>query len=153
MHWLELRIPPPLVAAVVAASMYGLVALLPTLAVALPHRGVLVACLAVLGATVALAGVAAFRRQRTTLNPMTPDATTTIVTGGIYRWTRNPMYLGLLLALGAWAAHLSNVAAVVPLPVFILYMNRFQIRPEERALLALFGAPYQQYLADVRRWV
>ena len=84
---------------------------------------------------------------------MHPEAASAIVTVGIYRFTRNPMYLGFLLLLIAWAVFLGNiVSALMPL-LFIAYMNRFQIAPEERALHARFGVPYETYLRSVRRWL
>lgn len=108
----------------------------------------------------ALAGVAAeagavfsFRRAQTTMNPLTPGSATRLVVTGIYRWTRNPMYVGLLLWLVAWALLLHHALAWgVPL-LFVATMNRLQIAPEERAMTALFGAEYAAYCARVRRWV
>jgi protein-S-isoprenylcysteine O-methyltransferase Ste14 len=75
------------------------------------------------------------------------------VTGGVFRWSRNPMYLGMLVALAGWAAYLSNALAALLLPAFVAYLNRFQIRPEEQALLARFGPSYSEYMATVRRWI
>jgi protein-S-isoprenylcysteine O-methyltransferase Ste14 len=75
------------------------------------------------------------------------------VTGGVFRWSRNPMYLGMLVALAGWAAYLANATAFLLLPAFVAYLNRFQIRPEEQALLARFGPPYSEYMATVRRWI
>ena len=72
---------------------------------------------------------------------------------GIYRWTRNPMYLAMLLVLVAWACIVANVAALAILPLFVAYLNRFQIGPEERALQARFGAEFEQYRRNVRRWL
>jgi protein-S-isoprenylcysteine O-methyltransferase Ste14 len=75
------------------------------------------------------------------------------VTSGIYRVTRNPMYLGMAMILVAWAVFL---AAPWPFagPVFwVLYMNRFQINPEEKILAAMFGEEYSRYAASVRRWL
>lgn len=94
-----------------------------------------------------------FLRSRTTINPLKPESASALVTGGIYRFTRNPMYLGLATLLLAWAIYLGNLAALAGLPLFILYMNRFQIASEERALEARFGAEYIAYRARVRRWV
>lgn len=94
-----------------------------------------------------------FLRSRTTVNPLKPDSASALVTGGIYRFTRNPMYLGLATLLLAWAIYLGNLAALAGVPLFILYMNRFQIAPEERALEARFGAEYRLYRARVRRWL
>jgi protein-S-isoprenylcysteine O-methyltransferase Ste14 len=84
---------------------------------------------------------------------MTPDAASAVVTGGVFRWSRNPMYLGMLVALAGWAAYLSNALAALLLPAFVAYLNRFQIRPEEQALLARFGPAYSEYMAAVRRWI
>jgi protein-S-isoprenylcysteine O-methyltransferase Ste14 len=94
-----------------------------------------------------------FLQRRTTINPLKPASASTLVTGGIYRFTRNPMYLGLATLLLAWAIYLGSLAALAALPLFILYMNRFQIAPEERALEARFGAEYIAYRARVRRWL
>jgi protein-S-isoprenylcysteine O-methyltransferase Ste14 len=94
-----------------------------------------------------------FLRSRTTVNPLKPASASALVTGGIYRLTRNPMYLGLATLLLAWAIYLGNLAALAGVPLFILYMNRFQIAPEERALEARFGAEYIAYRTRVRRWL
>lgn len=150
---LELRVPPLLVGAVFAAAMLALAMLMPQLSVGVPFRSTAVAVLLALGVTVAFAGVVAFRRQRTTVNPLNPHASSSVVTSGIYGVSRNPMYLGFLLVLAAWAVHLSNAASALLLPGFVMYMNRFQIEPEERTLLAKFGATFAQYMSRVRRWV
>jgi protein-S-isoprenylcysteine O-methyltransferase Ste14 len=84
---------------------------------------------------------------------MKPDSTSSLVVSGIYKYTRNPMYLGFLLLLLGWAIFLSNLASFALLPAFVVYMNHFQIRPEERALGCLFAHEYQPYLARVRRWI
>ncbi len=109
--------------------------------------------LALLGALTCLAGVVAFRRAKTTVNPMKPDSTSSLVVSGIYGYTRNPMYLGFLLLLMAWAPALSNVLALVLLLAFVLYMTRFQILPEERLLASRFARDYAEYRARVRRWL
>jgi len=75
------------------------------------------------------------------------------VTSGIYRYTRNPMYLGLLLILLGWAVFLANIVAFIFLPAFIAYLNRFQIRPEEKAMASLFGQDFANYRSKVRRWL
>jgi protein-S-isoprenylcysteine O-methyltransferase Ste14 len=87
------------------------------------------------------------------VNPLKPDATTVLVTAGIYRFTRNPMYIGLTLTLLGWAAFLGNLLAFALLPLFVFYITQFQIKPEERALRSLFGSIYEDYCAKVRRWL
>lgn len=106
-----------------------------------------------LGLACALAGVIGFRRAATTVNPTAPEQSSAIVQSGIYQYSRNPMYLGFLMALAAWALLLSHIVAFLLLPGFIAYMNRFQILPEERALLGKFGADFSAYKTSVRRWL
>jgi protein-S-isoprenylcysteine O-methyltransferase Ste14 len=111
---------------------------------------------AVLGATgvaVALGGVMSFRRAKTTVNPLKPETSVALVSTGVYSFTRNPMYLGMVLALFAWAAYLSSIWSFVGPVLFALYITRFQIVPEERALDRLFGAPFAEYKKRVRRWL
>ncbi len=108
MQWLELKIPPVLVAFVAGLAMFGVSRAAPGLSAALPGAAAISMVLAALGGIVALAGVVAFRRERTTVNPMTPGDSTSVVSGGIYRYSRNPMYLGFLLALAGWAVYLAN---------------------------------------------
>lgn len=153
MQALELKIPPVAFFLICAAAMWTMSAAFPSLAVPAAGRLVASTIFALTGVSIALAGVFAFRRHNTTTNPMTPDATKSVVRDGIYRFTRNPMYLGLALVLAGWATFLADTAAFLLLPVFIAYMTRFQIRPEERVLLANFGADYVAYMSDVRRWI
>jgi protein-S-isoprenylcysteine O-methyltransferase Ste14 len=152
-QWLELKIPPLLVWLALAGAMFAVARLEPRLTFAVAGSTVIALALFALGVAVAIAGVVAFRRKRTTVNPLTPDASTSVVSDGVYRISRNPMYLGFLLALAGWAVYLSNAGAALLLPVFVAYMTQFQIKPEERVLLEKFGGEYAQYLARVRRWL
>ena len=153
MQWLELKLPPLLVWLVFAAAMFGVASSAPRLSFALPGSSGVALALVVLGVAVAFSGVFAFRGKRTTVNPLTPGAASSVVSDGVYRVSRNPMYLGLLLALAGWAVYLSNAGAALLLPGFVAYMTRYQIKPEERALLAKFGSDFAQYMARVRRWL
>jgi protein-S-isoprenylcysteine O-methyltransferase Ste14 len=150
---LELKVPPVLLAAGCGVAMWGIARAAPGLRVNVPGRTAVAAVLVALGAAVAIAGVVGFRAQRTTVNPTRPAAATSLVQGGVYRWTRNPMYLGLALGLAGAAVGLSNLGAMVLLPAFVTWIDRLQIVPEERALLANFGAAFTDYAARVRRWL
>ena len=108
---------------------------------------------AVSGGFIALLGVVAFSRAGTTVNPMKPGSSSSLVVTGIYSVTRNPMYLGVLLVLLAWAINLASALTVLFLPGFVWYMGRYQIEPEERALASLFGSAFTAYAARVRRWI
>lgn len=105
------------------------------------------------GGALAFAGKIAFGRAKTTINPLRPANASSLVTSGIYRFTRNPMYLGLLFVLVAWALYLSSALAFVGPYLFVLYIRRFQIAPEERVLAAKFGDAYSDYTSQVRRWL
>jgi protein-S-isoprenylcysteine O-methyltransferase Ste14 len=153
MRFLELRIPPPLVVVVFAAAMTGIARLVPSATLIVPARLAALIFFIALGMAIAVAGVVAFRKHKTTVNPFAPDEASSLVSTGIYRVTRNPMYLGFLLALAGWCVYLGNVAAALLLPAFVAYMNRFQIGPEEHALAAKFGPQFTEYAARVRRWL
>lgn len=153
MRWLELRIPPPIVALLVAAAMWGVALTTPAADVPGPILLIATVSIALAGIATALAGVAVFRRARTTVNPLKPGTTSSLVTSGVYRFTRNPMYLGMAVVLLAWAVFLSSAWSLLGPLVFILYMTRFQIMPEERVLSSMFGAAYLDYRARVRRWL
>jgi protein-S-isoprenylcysteine O-methyltransferase Ste14 len=153
MNSLELKIPPPAVAALVAAIMWGISLITPLLEVALFTRVSAAIIFALAGSGFSLAGVISFRRAKTTVNPMKPETATSLVSTGIYRVTRNPMYVGLLLVLIAWAAYLTSAWALLGPLGFVLYISRFQIAPEERVLSTLFGAEYTAYQSKVRRWL
>ena len=149
---LEFRIPPVALLIIFAAVMAVLAYAVPA-SVSVPERLTVAVVLVVAGALVALAGVVAFRRHKTTVNPFTPEQSSSLVATGIYRFSRNPMYLGFLLALVGWCAYLANWVSALLLPVFVAYLNRFQIQPEERALKERFGQQFLAYSQSVRRWL
>lgn len=151
-HPLELRIPPVALVLLSGLAMWALPALGGTTALA-PYQPWLSGLFVALGAAVCLAGVMAFRAAQTTVDPMHPAAASSLVQGGIYRLTRNPMYLGFLLMLLGWAVYIATLSALIVLPVFAGYLTVFQIRPEERALRARFGPAFDTYMAQVRRWI
>ena len=153
MQRLELKIPPLLVWLVIAGAMLGVAYSAPRLSFTLAGSSVIALALVALGGALAFAGVIAFRDKRTTVNPLTPTASSSVVSSGVYRFSRNPMYLGFLLALAGWAVYLSNAGAALLLPAFVAYMTQHQIKPEERALLAKFGSEFAQYMSQVRLWL
>jgi protein-S-isoprenylcysteine O-methyltransferase Ste14 len=150
---LEHRIPPPVVGALVAAAMWAVAAYGPQLPLSDGPRVAVAAILAAAGLAFDVLGLVAFRASRTTVNPLRPERASSLVTGGVYRITRNPMYVGLGVLLTAWAIYLSALLPLAGPVLFVLYITRFQIRPEERVLASLFGDEYARYAARVRRWL
>ncbi|WP_166838363.1 methyltransferase family protein [Rheinheimera pleomorphica] len=153
MQALELKIPPVVLVVLFALAMWLLAQCFPPLALPQSWRLVLAGAFVVAGVAIALSGVLAFRKANTTVDPRVPQQSSSLVVRGIYRYSRNPMYVGFLLLLTALTCYLMSAAALALLPLFVWYMNRFQIAPEERHLLQKFGADYQAYCDKVRRWL
>ena len=153
MSRLELKIPPPVIALLCVALAWIVAFFTPGFAFALPARLLITALLVLGGFSLDVYGLIAFRRAKTTLDPRAPDKSTAIVRSGPYRFSRNPMYLGLSVVLLGVCAYLANPLTIVAIIAFIAYMTRFQIIPEERLLLSRFGETYAQYTRSVRRWL
>lgn len=153
MHALENKIPPPIVAVLCGALMWGAARYVPGIVARNSWHLIVAAAIVVVGVLFAIAGVISFRRAKTTVNPLAPEKASSLVASGIYRYTRNPMYVGIALVLLAWAVFLLSPVALLGVVAFILYLNRFQIAPEERALESLFGAQFVSYKSRVRRWL
>lgn len=153
MSKLELRIPPlALVAATTVAILLATIHA-PLARIPFPGQTFAAAALVLGGLLLAMVGVLQFRQSRTTVNPMSPHKASAVVTSGLYRVSRNPMYLGMAIALLGVAAWGSTLAGYLLVLGFCWYLTRFQIIPEEKALLATFGQEFAQYVARVRRWV
>jgi protein-S-isoprenylcysteine O-methyltransferase Ste14 len=153
MQSLELKIPPPIVMTVFAAVMWMIKSLPPMLPLpALIQMSIALVILSI-GLGFSVAGVAAFRRADTTVNPLKPETTSSLVSTGVYRITRNPMYVGMFLVLVAWAIYLSSAWTWFGPVGLCLYLTQFQIKPEERAMAKLFGKEFEAYRTRVRRWL
>jgi protein-S-isoprenylcysteine O-methyltransferase Ste14 len=153
MYRLELKIPPAVLVLLFAFVMWLVSKMAPWTVVQIPGKEWVALALWMAGAVLISAGIIVFFSAKTTANPLAPELSTSLVTKGVYGLSRNPMYAGFLLMLAAWAVFLENLLPVLLLPVFVLYMNRFQIIPEEKILLSKFGEEYAGYLKSVRRWM
>jgi len=148
---LELRMPPPLVMLIFATAMYALDLFLPNSQASFHIAFAII--LLMIGASFALSGIYSFRKVNTTVHPSKPERASSLVTSGVYKATRNPMYLGLFCVLVGWAIILGNVYTFIVPFIFASYINRFQIIPEERALGRVFGDAFTAYKQKVRRWI
>ena len=153
MNALENKVPPPIVALLIGAVMWAVERWSPLPEGGSPSRLAISFGLAGLGVLVVVLGMLAFRRAKTTINPVNIGAASSIVTSGIYRYTRNPMYVGLALMLVGWAVHIAVPFVLMGPVVFMLFITRFQIIPEERVLTSKFGGEYRKYQERVRRWL
>lgn len=106
-----------------------------------------------IGFLIASAGILEFKKAHTTVDPINPEKASNLVDGGIFRFTRNPMYVGMILSLIALAIYMGTWFGFVSALLCAAYLTRFQIIPEERAIENLFGDTYRQYKDNVRRWI
>lgn len=146
-------IPPPMLALVCGVLMWVIARKTGLPAVDFPGRAFIALILAGAGLLIDLVSVAAFIRARTTVNPLAPEKAKTLIVSGPNRFSRNPMYLGMLLVLLGWAAWLGSPASLIVAALFVVLIDHMQIIPEERALEEKFGDDYRAYKNQVRRWI
>lgn len=148
-----LRVPPLIVAGLMAVFMWLLALYMPLVLVTFAGQWIIATIFVLLGAQLAIASVRSLHENETTVNPLQPDTSSALVTDGVFKLSRNPIYLGFLMALVGCALWLGALTSLIGLPLFVWYINRFQIEPEEVALQARFGEEFEQYRRQVRRWI
>ena len=146
-------VPPPVIGLIVGLAMWILAKSAVGYSVYFTGQALAASIIAGTGLAIDLVSVGAFFRRKTTVNPLTPSKTNTLVVEGLYRFSRNPMYLGMLMMLTGWGLWLANPLNVVFLALFVWMLNEVQIKPEERALSEKFGEDYDAYRRRVRRWI
>lgn len=153
MNRLETKVPPVAVFIISALLIWFISKYGSQVEVTDLTRSIIAFCFVLSGAVSGLYGIYSFRKIETTTNPMQPEKADQIVTTGIYRLSRHPMYFGLALVLIALSVYLKSLWALPVVLLFMIYMTRFQIIPEERAMIKLFGDEYFEYMKNVRRWI
>ena len=148
---LKNKIPPPIVTLLFSALIYFSSKWSPN--IVFSGQSIISLFLMTVGFIVLLIAISAFFKFKTTINPLKPEDATSLVTTGIFRLSRNPMYLGLLLLIISLWVKTGAVSGFILVPSFIAYLNNFQILPEERAINALFSGEYEVYCQQVRRWL
>lgn len=153
MKYFELKIPPVLVFVIFAGLMWLTPVAFELEKVHLKYNRLYLLSFLSLALIILLISAYSFKKAHTTVNPIKPNNSSSLVTTGIYRITRNPVYVSFTLLLISWGVFLSTIESLVFIPIFIAYINYFQIIPEEKALHGIFGQPYRDYKNKVRRWV
>jgi len=153
MSVLENKIPPPIVVLICSLSMWLISLISPLIETGFFVRVILSLAIFTVGSFFCIAGVVSFRKAKTTVNPLKPETASSLVSSGVYRISRNPMYVGLSLFLVSLSTYLSSPLSIIGVVAFIFYMNRFQIEPEERALKKIFSTDFLNYMSQVRRWL
>lgn len=153
MKSLELKIPPVVVAAIMGGFQWLATRFVPVMSVEVLSRIDIALVFGISGALVIFTGVWQFKRSATTVNPHKPQNSSKLVSSGIYKWTRNPMYLGMSLLLLGWGVYLANALSIGLVWIFIAFLTRFQIIPEEKYLEQLFPDEFEPYCERTRRWI
>ena len=150
---MHLKIPPPIVALIgilliFLSKDYILILYLH------PHlQNTLSLLFLIFGFVIIFLATKEFKKSETTVNPMKPETSTRLVTSGVFKYTRNPMYLGLASILLASCFYFSSLLGIIIyVPLFIFYITVFQIIPEEESMKSLFNDEYLDYCSKVRRW-
>jgi protein-S-isoprenylcysteine O-methyltransferase Ste14 len=150
---MKLKVPPVIVVAITAFLMWVIEKYLSVEFVEFNTPKWFMISTAITGILVIVLGVVQFYIKKTTVNPHKPEDSTSLVSSGIYRISRNPMYLGMLILLVFYGQYLGVGLVFLVFPIFIWYMNAFQIKPEEEMMIQLFGDEYKDYQKKVRRWI
>lgn len=150
---MHLKIPPPLVAVICAILMWAFARALPQFSFTFSVQDFAAIVLGIIGAAFAGVAITGFGAAKTTVSPLKPEKASTLVTNGIYDLTRNPMYLGLAIMLAGLAVKIGNPSNILLIAGFVMYINEFQIKPEENALRQKFGAAFEEYCRQTRRWI
>lgn len=153
MHVLENKIPPPIVALVFALIMWLISLVSPVMDMSFMMIVIASVVIFTVGLFFCLAGLISFRCAKTTVNPLKPETASSLVRSGVYRISRNPMYVGLALFLLSISIYLSSPFSIMGVIGFIFYMNKFQIKPEEKALEKIFSIEFVAYRQRVHRWL
>ena len=149
---MQLKLPPILIMIIFGVLMYLCSLILPVGYFSFFGRPYLIYFLIGLACVIGISSLIQFYSNKTTVNPLELDKVSTLVSSGLYQYSRNPMYLAMLLLLLAWGLGLGNAFNTIIAAGFVYYMNAFQIEPEEKVLLKMFGKEYKEYCTLVRRW-
>jgi protein-S-isoprenylcysteine O-methyltransferase Ste14 len=152
-HWLETKLPAPVMALLIGAAMKWFAVGHPEAVDPTPAHRMAGIVLAQIAGLIAVAAFVTMARARTTINPFSPTRASHLVTAGVFRWSRNPLYLSLLMLLVGYAIRIDSWQTWLAPLAFVAYVTRFQIIPEERYLQIKFGEAFDQYRTRTRRWI
>lgn len=147
------KIPPPILLLITGGIMWLVARSDFAYPITVPYPLALSVASAAVGLFIAVIAMRQFNAAETTVNPLAPDSATSLVSSGIYRRSRNPMYAGLLFILAGWSLWLGSLTSIVVIVLFVVTITELQIKPEEEALSELFGEEYKEYCRNVRRWI
>ena len=148
---METKIPPPIVTLIFGLAIYLSRTIFPEIEI--QYSSFFGMVLLLLGFFILISAVKLFRNDKTTVNPLSPEQATKLVTNGIFKLSRNPMYLGMAVILASVAVFFNIIGGIIFMALFSLYITKFQIIPEEKAMKELFAQDFEQYMQATRRWI
>ena len=148
---METKIPPPIVTLIFGFATYLSRKIFPEIEI--QYSSFFGMVLLLLGFFILISAVKLFRNDKTTVNPLSPEQATKLVTNGIFKLSRNPMYLGMAVILASVAVFFNIIGGIISMALFCLYITKFQIIPEEKAMKELFAQDFEQYMQATRRWI
>ena len=148
--YLNTKIPPPIVTLLCIGIIYLFESQIKYFQTDLKAVGII---FLILGLIIIFLAVLKFIKTKTTVDPTRPDKTSNLVISGIYKITRNPMYLGMLFLIMSYSMYNNNIVGCIVIPIFIFYINKFQIEPEEIEMRRKFGESFENYCKKVNRWL
>ena len=148
---METKIPPPIVTLIFGLAIYLSRTIFPEIEI--QYSSFFGTFLLLLGFFILISAVKLFRNDKTTVNPLSPEQATKLVTNGIFKLSRNPMYLGMAVILASVAVLFNIIGGIIFMALFCLYITKFQIIPEEKAMKELFAQDFEQYMQATRRWI
>ena len=148
---IKTKIPPPLITLAFGFLINYTKNIFPKIEIS--NEIIFGSAMIIIGFIIILSAINLFKKYQTTITPLNPSNATKLITGGIYKFSRNPMYLGLLLVLSGISIILNPIGGLFLIPLFILYLNLFQIIPEENVMVDLFKDEFLEYKENVRRWI
>ena len=148
---METKIPPPIVTLIFGLAIYLSRTIFPEIEI--QYSSFFGMVLLLLGFLILISAVKLFRNDKTTVNPLSPEQATKLVTNGIFKLSRNPMYLGMAVILASVAMFFNIIGGIIFMALFCLYITKFQIIPEEKVMKELFAQDFEQYMQATRRWI
>ena len=145
------KIPPPLVVLILVISTFFSSKKIDLIQI--PFQSLISIFILSIGILILLNPVLKFKKSKTTINPIKFKKVNKLVTSGIYKYSRNPMYLGLLMIVISSSIFYLNIYSILTPLFFYLWINRFQIKREEVFLEEKFGQEYLSYKTKTRRWI
>ena len=145
------KIPPPLVVLILVISTFFSSKKIDLIQI--PLQNLISIFILSMGILILLNPVLKFKKSKTTINPIKFKKVNKLVTSGIYKYSRNPMYLGLLMIVISSSIFYLNIYSILTPLFFYVWINRFQIKREEIFLTEKFGKEYLLYMTRTRRWI